>query len=347
MNVIEYSKSNEELFKINPKSIKLLNNLVSDSYIDYILDNTFDIFNSINDILYLIYRNEHNSIILFNLNNNQKINEIKEAHIFSITNFKHYTDIYNKRDLIISISAEDNNLKLWNLYNFECLINLQNINQSGRLLSVNFLNDNNQIYFLTSNYNWKENNEKIKVYDLKGNKIKEINDIDEPNKRICFIDSYYDNNLSKNYILIGNYNYVKSYDYNKNVLYYKYCDNDYRDHYSVVINNDKNIVKLIESSCDGNIRIWNFHSGDLLNKIKVCNEWICGICLWNNEYLFVCCKDKNIKLIELNKGIIIQELMNHNYGVLTIKKIFIPKYGHCLLSQGRFNDQIKLWIIQK
>ena len=97
------------------------------------------------------------------------------------------------------------------------------------------------------------------------NKIKEIND---SNFTTFFIDSFYDNKYSKNYIITSNNGYIKSYDFNKNELYRKYCDNDNRGHFCIIINNDKKIIKLIESVCDGNIRIWNFHSGVLLKKIK-------------------------------------------------------------------------------
>ena len=102
---------------------------------------------------------------------------------------------------------------------------------------------------------------------------------------------------------------------------------------------------MIESSMDGNIRIWNFHSGELLNKIKVCDKGLNGICLWNDENLFVGCEDKTIKLINLNKLLIIKNLDGHNNSVINIKKIIHPKYGECLISQGSDIDKIKLWII--
>ena len=81
--------------------------------------------------------------------------------------------------------------------------------------------------------------------------------------------------------------------------------------------------------------------------MKLCNKQLREICLWNNEYLFVGCDDKTIKLIELNKGKIIKELVGHNDKVLSIKSIIHPKYGKCLISQGSMNDSIKLWIIKK
>ena len=65
----------------------------------------------------------------------------------------------------------------------------------------------------------------------------------------------------------------------------------------------------------------------------------------NNEYIFVGCDDKTIKLIELKYGKIIKELKGHNNKVLSIKSIIHPKYGKCLISKGAYNEPIKLWIL--
>ena len=104
------------------------------------------------------------------------------------------------------------------------------------------------------------------------------------------------------------------------------------------------MVHLVESSYDGNIRIWDFHSAFLLKKIKVSNERLREICMWNKEYIFVGCDDKTIKPIQLNNGTIIKELLGHINKVLSIKKFIHPKYGKCIISQA-YNDSIKLWII--
>ena len=103
---------------------------------------------------------------------------------------------------------------------------------------------------------------------------------------------------------------------------------------------------MVESSYDGNIKIWDFHSGLLLNKIKVCNNSIIGMCSWNNKYLFIGCEDKTIRLMELKKEKVIKTIIGHNNKVISLQKINHPNYGECLISQGWNNDQIKLWIIK-
>ena len=129
---------------------------------------------SINEIFYLIYSSKNNSIIFYDIIENKKINEIKNAHKDIITGFRHYVDNYNKRDLIISLSYDNNNIKLWNVNNLNCILNLENINKPGRYLSLAcFLNSKNQIYIITGNRNY-DSCEPIKVFDLKGKMVKQI-----------------------------------------------------------------------------------------------------------------------------------------------------------------------------
>ena len=160
------------------------------------------------------------------------------------------------------------------------------------------------------------------------------------------IDIYYDEILDKKYIITGNLNYIKSYDYNENELYFKYYDNGMGYHFSIIIHNQYGIRKIIDSCEDGFIRIWNFHSGLLLNKIKINGDNLNGICLWNSNYLFVGCDEGTIKLIDLINGIMVEELIGHNKEVLSIKKVEHPIYGDCLISQGYEDDQIRIWTLK-
>ena len=214
---------------------------------------------------------------------------------------------------------------------------LKGINKNGDIDSACFLYDNYQNYIISSNDSHKKC-ESIKIFDFNGNKIKEINDSRE---RVFFIDTYYEKKIYKNYIITGNYGYIKSYDYNENRIYHKYSENDKSSHLSIIVNNKEEIIKLIDSSL-GNIRIWNFHSGELMNKIIMDNKPLC-ICLWNDDYLCIGCDDSKIKLVEIKNGRIINNLISHNNFVITIKKIIHPKLGKCLISQGWFNEPIKIW----
>ena len=217
----------------NPENIHFSNIITKESYTGLVLDNSISVFKSIDDILYLIYGNKNKSIISYNLNNNQIFKEIKNAHDEIITNIRHYFDSINKRDLILSISCEDNNLKIWDI-SFNCLLNLKNINKQGELDSGIILNNNNQNYIITSNHKYEGNIDPIKIFDFKGNKIKEINN---SNNKTFIIDTYYDNNYNKNYIITGNEGYVISYDFNENKIYHKYYESsDNKCHFSLLIN---------------------------------------------------------------------------------------------------------------
>ncbi len=322
-----------------PKNIKFVANLTEDSMAEEFLDNTFNVFKSTNNILCLVYTNSFNSIICYNLIDKKKINEIKNAHQYHISNFRYFLDKENKRDLILSISRKEDNAKLWNINNLECLLDIINIHETDYILSACFLRHKNDNYIITINCSYPYNYEIIKIFDFDGNKVKQISQCNYPTN---FIESYYDNKLLKSYIITGCDGFVKSYDYNKNKIYHLYSDdNNNEGHFSIIINDTEEIVKLIGSSYDGKIRVWNFHSGELMFKIIVGDNKLYGICLWNNEYLFV--GEKEIKLIDLKNGIIVNDLIGHNSLVLTIKKIILPQYGECLLSQSWPYNQIKLW----
>ena len=305
------------------------------------LDNTFTVYKSINNILYLIHSDVEQSIICYDLNNLRKVTELKYTHMKPISSFRHFSDEKNKKDLIMSISCDDNSIKIWDTYNWECLFDIMNINKEGDLYSACFLKEKDNIYIVTSNRNKDGALDKIKIYNFYGKIIQEM---DNSNENTLFLDSYFDKKLSKNYIISANFGNVKSYDYLKNEIYHIYNDDDFnRGHYSVIIKDYENIVHLYESCTDGKIRIWNFHEGTLLTKIKVSDEGLRGICLWDDNNIFVGCDDKTIKLVDIKKKFIIKNLDGHNNKVITLKKIIHPKYGECLISQAFKKDKIKLW----
>ena len=331
-------------FKSNPQSIQYSKDLTKDSYSNINLDNTFYVLKTSDNILYLIYATENKSIIFYNLANEQKVNEIQNAHENFITNFRYFYDKNNKIDILMSISGEDHNIKLWNVGNQKCLHDIKNVNKSGFLNSACLLYDNNQYYIVTSDVDYSGNPEPIKIFDLNGNKLKEIKDSQDD---VLFLDTYYDKKSSKIYIIAGANGQIKSYDYKENKLYKCYKDKENNsDHKSIIIDDREDVVKMIESSEDGKVRVWNFLSGDLLNTINVSDKALYGLCLWNKDNVFVGSEDKSLKLVDLKAGKVTKELTGHTNDVITILKVTHPQLGECLVSQGWVYDQIKLWVIK-
>lgn len=326
--------------------IKFLKNVINDSSLNEKYVHNFIGIKSIYDIFYIIYVNKYNSIICFNLYDNKKIIEIKNAHRSNITYIRYFFDTIKSRDLIISISASQLNIKLWNINNWECLSNIENIYRDGSIKSACFLKENNQNYILASNSKSfiQCGCYPIKVYDFLGNQIKEVAGSDS---EINYIDSFYDNKLCKNYIITDNIVFLISYDFNEDKLYHIYYDNHYSRFYSFIIIDCNNIINLVASGLDGLIKIWNFHSKELLNIIKVSDRILLDICLWNDNYLFIGCGDGKIYLINLKSANVIKSFEGNQEYFFSIKTIIHPVFGHCLLYQGNIKNNIILWQINQ
>jgi WD40 repeat protein len=133
-------------------------------------------------------------------------------------------------------------------------------------------------------------------------------------------------------------------DYKEKKIYYKYANEEKVEerHIRCTINKVVNSTYLIETSYLGNIRIWNFHTGKLINKINI--ALLHSACLWDDNLIFVGAKDNSIKLVDLKSGTVIKSSLYNKDGVLTMKKIIHPKYGECLVYRG-FNPQIKLAVM--
>ena len=300
----------------------------------------FCLVNSINEGFYLIYiSNPNKELILYNLNNFNINTIIKTGHNSRITDVRHFKDIKNKIDLILSTSLYSQ-IKLWNLKNCECLLNIEGIYKrlAIYIYSSCFLENNNYIYIITSNFAWRSG--PLKAFDLNGKLIKELND---SNEETIYIENYYDNKLSTNFILSCNRGFIKSYDFKNNQLFKKYnAYNEWSLYKDFTLNTKGEITKLIGSNWVGIISIWNFHTGELLEKFVIykLKFSLHGICLLNDEILIVGFNN-NLNIININQKNIIKKFNGYQNDSTIIEKISHPNYGDCLLSGC--NSKIILW----
>ena len=337
----EKVEKDEELNKkvIIPQNLFLLTN-ISNSFSHWGLDNAFITFNY-NDISYLIYSTIYNSIISYNINERIIDTEIKNAHGNSITNYRYYHKKKNNKLIIMSISGENRNIKLWDFVNWECILNLSSIYKVGLIFSSCFLIENNNEYIIICG---SSNESEIKIYDFSGVYIKSLNDSKE---KALFIDCIIEN--FKIYIITGNEGYIKSYDYKENILYHKYKENGASWHCSIKYIKNENILKLLDS-CWGDeyIRIWDFHLGSLISKIETNGKNIKSLCIYNDNILFVGCYDWSIRIIDIKNKKLIKSILSHKDCVCTIKKIINKKNEEYIITEGigRY-EMIKIWLINK
>ena len=336
---------------MNPENFEFCKKL-SKSYVVDMYPNSFCVFKTIDD-KYILICSEGFSILSYNILNNQKINEITNAHNNShISKFRHHLDKKNRRDLLMSISDYDNTIKLWNLKKWECIHTFKEIYPKNRLYSACFLNHekDNNIYIVSSSFAELTNKKDIypiKVFDLEGKIIKDIND--SQNKLTMFVDYFYDKKLCKHYILSCNGNYVVSYDFDDNKIYHEYnagTVNKINVGSSIAINDREDVVQLIHSNLsDTKIKIYDFHKGTTLKTIYG-GARVYEVCLWDSEYLFVGNRD-DIKLINIKEGKIVKSIANSNAGGLNyigVKLLDHPQYGKCLITQAQYG-QISMWCI--
>mgnify|MGYP002624717348 CR=1 FL=1 len=303
-------------------------------------DNNFAVFKTINDEILLAYATPYNSIHFYNIEIERVSKRITNAHDVEITNFRYTFDKNNNRDLLLSLSNEIKNIKVWDIQKLNCIINIVEAYHFGDLFSSCFLIDENtkKNYIISINYN-KEN---LKLFDFEGKQIREIENSEE---KSFLVDTFYNSKSKKYYIVVANEKFIISYNFEDGTIYNKYHDKSSGSwHMNFIISSKEKEVDLIESDTFGYVRIWDFDIGTMLKKLFIEKKMrLRGICLWNYKYLFIGAEDKKIKLIDLENDEEIDNLKCNDY-VCTIKKIYCNKFGECLIFQGKLDHgQIKLW----
>lgn len=336
-----------ECKKVDPLKLSLKKTISESAYCQCLIDNTFAVFKSrINNNILLVYSCKKNSIKCDDIIDQRNIKIIEKAHDENIISIKYFDDTINNKDLILSLSSFDKMIKIWDISNWECIskiICFKNENSSFISSACLLFNKEENYTYLISSSDSEYND--IRIFSLQGNDLGKIKNSMEDIS--YFLDIYFDKKQKKYYIISANKKNVKSYDFSMKNLYKKYFDgNSNNDHMSAKIyeNKDREEIDLIESSIDGYINVWNFHSGEILKKIECCKGIeLRGICIWDDDNLFVGGDDNSIKLIDFKKGNLLKSFTGQSGTICTLNKIFIPKLGDSLISGANNYEQIKLW----
>ena len=347
INVIKSPNKNDFEKNLNfqsksPINLKISKTLTDSSYIKFSIDNAFDAFTSLSGEILLIYATKFKSIECFDIIKQKYKKTILNAHNSMILIIRYYCPKHLNKEIILSSSNNpDYCVKIWDMENWSCIFNLNKIYEKGNMLSVclHFDEYQKESYIFTSN-----DSGFIKIWGMDGQFIKNINKTE--NNETYFLDTYYDETELKYFLISGEMKCVKSFELNTHQLSRTYIDNNsFAEHLSAFVYKNMGVVELVECEFYGYIRIWNFHSGNLIKKIEICRRIpLVSMCLWNKNYLLVSCVDYTIKLVDFINYAFIKSFKGHNNEVCTLKKIIHPMYGECLISQGLFNEQIKMWI---
>ena len=358
-NNIINSKKNE---KQSPRDLKIFKKIVKEKNFHCI------IFKSVYDLVLIVFNDKNYTIVTYNAIDDKKVSEIKNAHKI-ITELNHCLDKNNKRDLISSISLYDNNLKIWDFNNFECILNIDFKigNFYLNLNSLCFLSNGNEIHLIASSVDLPQT-QLIHIYNLRGDKIKELNDDEVKN---FFVDTFYDEDFLKKYIIISTNADVRAIDYDNNKIIKHYTPVNEEPKKVISIKNKEmnkklgldenhtiktvkyakgplcvlvkkfgNITKLIAGMEKKGIKIWNFHSTELIGDIIIPRLTINCIRIWDQENLLVGTSG-GLKLIDLNKN----NIVKNNADIVSIVRMdicTIPKYGKCLITSDL--KEMILWI---
>ncbi len=329
----------------NPIELTSIKNLNS---VSYSLDNQFTIFTSNNIKKYLISFKDETSLDIFCLNDLSLKLSVSNIHKDTILCIKHFT---KKRKDYVATSSKDNSIKIFEFTEkeeFNLIMEIKNV-------SDNQINNNIFSFLIFTSLNEDDilisscyDDNCLKLFKLEDKNALVINNnfcVDK--KGVQYIEKYIDNKNNKIFIITSN-NYlfnpcVKSYNFDDGSEYHVY-NNVFAD--NVEIYEINNILTIFFAKYDSNlIFMYDFHEGNLLNKIELKdNLKLFCVLLWNEEILLCGGEDKKIHIIDIeNKNEINNGLEGHEDWVFSLKKIKGPNGEDMLISQGFNNDGIRIW----
>ena len=278
-----------------------------------------------------------NTIELYDLEKDALIKSVKDAHVKDIHSCRHFVDIKNNKDLLITCSY-DKSIKVWDIENLEKpLIDIQNAHSNGFIFTSCILSHEKipENHIISG-----ADDENIKIFDFNGkflDKSVKVSDY------VNLLDVYYYKREKKFCIINANSHDIRIYNFDDLKIYKTYIEKNSSSHAHVIVyeNEKEDKVLLIDSDMKGFIHIWDFDTEECLKTIFL-QTIINGICFWNEQYIACTGRDKKIKIVDIKEAKIVRLITGHEKETISVQKVNIPKYGDCLVSHGK-DGFLKVW----
>ena len=280
-------------------------------------------------------------ILLYN--KSEKVNSLS-GHTYHITMVRYFINDKNHNEYLISADSHhmvivwdftDNGNIKYKINTDYCLCQIHSC-----LLA--FPNNSNDNYIVTSTENTSDKSG-TKIYSLNTGKfIKYINDTNY--YAIFYLLLWHNKKNNKYYIVQLADKKIIINNLLEDELYSKLIAQPEAQHHCGFIYNKGSNDYLCSSSINGNINIWDLYNKSLYKTIKIDQDELYHIIKWNDKYIIVADYHSNsYKIVNIETENILDINGQHTKGVISIKKIYHPKYGKSLLSAGS-DRTIKLWI---
>ena len=298
-------------------------------------EKAFATFKTLDNKYYLAYRNNNNSLIFYDLID-EKIKEI-QIKKSPISLIKHYIDNRNneKKDIVLIYSEEYDNCKILDISTWKFIFSLD-IKTYWTIQSIAFTSkiDNFYIYICSDN-----EKDKIRYIDS----FRKEKSLNYSESECYYMEVFKEPKRDKNYLICCKRSCILAFDVEKNELYKKFKDfNKNIKHLSAVLIQKNEVTHLIEGDDQGYINIWIFSMGIQSDRIKIGDNPIYEILLWDEDNIVISncdlslfdCKQLNVKKIYKN---------DNKNEIYSLQSIILPKFGNCLVVQNKFNELITLW----
>lgn len=313
----------------DPLKFRHKKTIIIDSF-SYGINSQFTAFESFTGKLLLVYSDIFNKLIYYDLEALKNLKKVDSQHTEIITLIIHYKDNEKKRDLIASISHADCVAKVWDATTFENIATLSGIYNYGLITDACFSFYNNNIFLSFVNNESDNENDKIKLINIQNEEVLTIKNI---NQIALKITSF--NEMNNSFIVICYNSCLKSYDVKNLTVFNEYIGNEIYTLVDMEVLLFDSRTKLIDCDNSGVIRVFDFYSNILQNKI-ITSFFIDNIHSWENYLILKTnCELAEIIYLDTFETVDSINIISGKWKPICIIKH--PNFGKSLLYQDENN----------